>query len=129
MYGDRFGRGIRPLVARIGRRGGISSIGAGRLDAVPHRNAEAAAVESPAPPDDFDEIARLHRAGDLDRAEAGYRRLLGDSPDHADSLHLLGVLEHQRGRHEVAVGSIARAIVLDPGRADYRNNLGVALRA
>ena len=80
-------------------------------------------------PDEFEDAARLHRAGDLDGAEAGYRRALARSPDHADSLHLLGVLEHQRGRHGPAVGSIRRAIALAPGRADYRNNLGVVCRA
>lgn len=80
-------------------------------------------------PGEFEDAARLHRAGDLDGAEVGYRRALASSPDHADSLHLLGVLEHQRGRHEPALGSILRAIALAPGRADYRNNLGVVLRA
>jgi protein O-GlcNAc transferase len=75
------------------------------------------------------EAARLHQAGDLDAAEAAYRRILGHEPGHADATHLLGVLEHQRGRHDQAIGLISRAIALDPGRADYRNNLGVARRA
>jgi Flp pilus assembly protein TadD len=71
----------------------------------------------PGDAEEFALSARLHRAGDLDGAEAGYRRTLARSPDHAESLHLLGVLVHQRGRHEVALGSIARAISLAPGRA------------
>lgn len=85
-------------------------------------------MDSPAT-DEFTEAARAHRAGDLDAAEAAYRRLLDRDPRHAEATHLLGVIEHQRGRHEQAVGLIARAIALDPGRADHRNNLGVALKA
>ena len=80
-------------------------------------------------PDDFAAAVARHRAGDLDGAEAGYRRILRGEPGHADSLHLLGVVEHQRGRHEEAVESIGRAIALDPRRAPYRNNLGIALKA
>ena len=39
------------------------------------------------------------RAGRLESAETEYRRILGADPVHADALHLLGVLAHQRGEH------------------------------
>jgi protein O-GlcNAc transferase len=87
-------------------------------------------VDLPAPmADEFAEAARLHQAGDLDRAEAAYRRILAARPGHADAAHLLGVLEHQRGHHEAAAGRIGSAIARAPGRADYRSNLGTVLRA
>ncbi len=73
--------------------------------------------------------AGLHRAGDLEGAEAAYRRVLARDPRHSGALHLLGVLEHQRGRHDRAVEQIGRAITLDPSQAAYHNNLGVALKA
>lgn len=80
-------------------------------------------------PGEFDAAAAAHGSGNLDFAEAAYRRILDARPDHGDATHLLGVLEHQRGRHQIALELIKRAIGLDAGRADYRNNLGVALRA
>ncbi len=70
-----------------------------------------------------------HKAGDLDGAESAYLALLRRHPDHPGALHLLGVVEHQRGRHAEAAARIARAVELDPARASCRNNLGAALRA
>jgi predicted O-linked N-acetylglucosamine transferase (SPINDLY family) len=86
-------------------------------------------MEPTCPPPDFRAAVGLHESGDLVGAETAYRRILAIDPGHADALHLLGVVEHQRGRHEVALQLIGRAIALAPDRADYRNNLGVVLRA
>ena len=68
-------------------------------------------VDSIHPPDEFQAAVRAHESGDLDGAEAAYRRILDGRPGHADALHLLGVVEHQRGRHDEAIGLIARAIL------------------
>ena len=65
-----------------------------------------------------------HRAGRLAEAEAGYRRLLAAEPDHADALHLLGVVRHQRGADEEAVALIGRAIAANPG--DYKAHYNLA---
>jgi predicted TPR repeat methyltransferase len=70
----------------------------------------------------------LHRAGDLDSAEEAYTRLLAAHPDHADALHFLGVLQHQRGRSQEAVATITRAVALSPDYADAHNNLGNVLK-
>jgi protein O-GlcNAc transferase len=86
-------------------------------------------VETTSTSADFAEAVRLHQKGDLDRAESLYRRVLATHPDHANAIHLLGVLEHQRGRHVQAIDWISQAIVLDPSRPDYRNSLGVVFRA
>ncbi len=48
---------------------------------------------------------------------------------HADSLHLLGMIEHQRGHHEVAVEMIGQAIAVRPKEAAYHSNLGTILQA
>ena len=70
-----------------------------------------------------------HQVGRLQEAEALYRQILQIKPDHADALHLLGVIAHQVGRHEVAVEYIGRAIGLNSGVAEYHNNIGEAWRA
>jgi len=57
-----------------------------------------------------------HQAGRLAQAETLYRETLALEPDHADALHLLGVLASQIGRHDVAVELIDRAIARDRSR-------------
>ena len=69
-----------------------------------------------------------HRAGRLAEAETIYRQVLGGFPDHADALHLLGVLACQAGQPEVAIGLIGRAVAIDPDTAEYHLNLGEACR-
>jgi Flp pilus assembly protein TadD len=73
------------------------------------------------------EALRHHQAGDLNEAERLYRLVLAAAPGHADSLHLLGVMAHQRGRDDVAAGLIRKAIAIDGNIAFYHSNLGSAL--
>jgi tetratricopeptide (TPR) repeat protein/SAM-dependent methyltransferase len=70
-----------------------------------------------------------HQAGRLAEAETLYRQILQTEPNHADALHLLGVIAHQSGKHEIAVEYIARAIALNPAAAEYHNNIGEVYRA
>jgi tetratricopeptide (TPR) repeat protein len=70
-----------------------------------------------------------HRAGRLHQAEADYRRVLDTDPEHADSLHLLGIIASRLGRSDIAVALIGNAIRIQPFAADYHNNLGLALSA
>jgi protein O-GlcNAc transferase len=70
-----------------------------------------------------------HRAGRLELAEEIYRRILAAEPNHAPSLHLLGLAAHQRGRHAQAVDLIGRAVALDPRQPHFHSNLGEAQRA
>jgi tetratricopeptide (TPR) repeat protein len=79
--------------------------------------------------DDLDRGLAHHRAGHLQKAEAIYRAVLARQPAHADALHLLGVLAHQRGAHAEAVTLIDRAIQVAPRTATYHVNRGEALRA
>lgn len=64
-----------------------------------------------------------HRAGRLDDAEAAYREILATSPRHADALHLLGMLAHARGAQGQAIGLIGRAILVEPGAAEFHSNI------
>lgn len=70
-----------------------------------------------------------HQAGRLQEAEALYRQILQAQPNHADALHLLGVIAHQIGKHDIAVSYISQAIKNNPQVADFHNNLGEAWRA
>lgn len=71
----------------------------------------------------------LHRQGDLAGAQAEYGQILTLNPEHADALHLSGLIAHQIGQHDVAVSLIRRALAQQPGAPIYLNNLGGALRA
>lgn len=83
------------------------------------------------PPDDLqDHIQKgieFHQAGRLRDAEAIYRQVLEIEPNHADAIHLLGVISHQAGRYEFAARLISEAILVNPGVANYHNNLGNVL--
>jgi tetratricopeptide (TPR) repeat protein len=70
-----------------------------------------------------------HQHGQLADAERIYRRILAIDPNHADSLHLLGTLAHQAGRHDFAVELIRKAIAIDKKQSAYHSNLGTALQA
>ncbi|PGH56585.1 N-acetylglucosaminyltransferase [Azospirillum palustre] len=76
----------------------------------------------------FAEALRHHQHGALDAAEPLYRRVLQAEPLHADALHLLGVLNHQRNDNLQAVELISKAVDLAPGVADYHANLGIVLQ-
>ena len=70
----------------------------------------------------------LHRSGDLDEASACYRAVLASEPAHSGALHLLGVIEGQRGRYAEAVALIEQAIGVDANIAAHAN-LGHARQA
>ena len=72
---------------------------------------------------------RLHESGKLAEAEALYRQILRAAPDHAETLHLLGALAHQRGRGAEAVELINRAVAREGGVPVFHNSLGIAYRA
>jgi tetratricopeptide (TPR) repeat protein len=67
-----------------------------------------------------------HQAGRLQAAGQIYRRILALQPNHADAMHLLGVIAHQLGKHGIAVGYIGRAIELRGTEAVFHNNLAAA---
>lgn len=70
-----------------------------------------------------------HQAGRLQQAEVIYRQILQVTPDHADALHLAGMIAYQKGELDTAIESINKAIGIKPSVADYYNSLGVVLRA
>ena len=63
------------------------------------------------------------QAGDI------YRQILAVDPEHADALHLSGLIAYQLGNNGSAVALIAQAIRIRPAEASYHYNLGVLLQA
>jgi Tfp pilus assembly protein PilF len=70
-----------------------------------------------------------HRAGLFNQAERIYRQILAFDRNHADSLHLLGMIEYQAGNHAAAVERIRRAIAINKTQAAYHSNLGTVLQS
>jgi protein O-GlcNAc transferase len=64
-----------------------------------------------------------HRAGELREAETLYRQVLAENPNHADALHLLGLVGHAAGQHDAALELISRAIAIAPKTAVYHVSL------
>ncbi|CCE05880.1 putative O-linked N-acetylglucosamine transferase, SPINDLY family; TPR domain protein [Bradyrhizobium sp. STM 3843] len=71
----------------------------------------------------------FHRSGDLDRAQAGYKKVLRKWPNHFDALYLLGVCEHQSGNSAAAEPLLRRALQVDPHSATACYALAVTLSA
>lgn len=69
-----------------------------------------------------------HRAGRLAQAERAYRQVLEEAPEDADTLHMLGILAHQRHASDEAIALIRQAIARNPCVPAYHNNLGNALK-
>ena len=72
---------------------------------------------------------RDHRAGRLVEAERIYQQILAIDAQQSDSLHLLGMVAYQAGRHDIAVGLIRKAISINGWQAAYHSNLGTVLQA
>jgi TPR repeat/Tetratricopeptide repeat len=70
-----------------------------------------------------------HRQGQLDEAEQLYKQILQINPYHPDGLHLMGVLISQRGRDDLAISYIERALTVKPNVAAFHNNLGFSYLA
>jgi tetratricopeptide (TPR) repeat protein len=77
----------------------------------------------------FSEAVALHRQGRLDEAEKLYNRVLKAQRDNFDALHLLGVLNQQRGKAGEAHRLIAAALKLNPRSPEALSSHAMALHA
>jgi len=71
---------------------------------------------------------RHQQAGRLQAAEQVCRQVLAIQPDHADTWHLLGLVNAQTGNFPRAAECLARAVSAKPDWAEAQANLGNALR-
>jgi predicted TPR repeat methyltransferase len=65
-----------------------------------------------------------HRGGDLDAAEALYRRILEADPRHPETLNFLALLLRQQRQSEEAMELLRRAVAAAPEYASAHTNLG-----
>lgn len=72
----------------------------------------------------FNHGLAAHRAGQLDTAAALYREVLSHSKKQFAPLHLLGVIEGQRGNLAEGIRQIGKALRLEPRSAEAHLNLG-----
>ena len=77
--------------------------------------------------EDLGAAVAAHKAGRIDEAEDGYRRVLATNPRSAEAHFMLGLVHLQRNRLAEALDSLGQAVAIDPGDARYHNNLGKAL--
>lgn len=70
----------------------------------------------------------FHQSGQLREAEIRYKQILSQNPDHADAMHLLGLLAGQMGNHPISIDLISKAIHINPYNPAYYNNLGNILQ-
>lgn len=77
----------------------------------------------------FAQASACHRAGDLARAQAGYKKVLKKRPNHFDALYLLGLAEHQSHNSDAAERLLRRALLLDPQSVAARYARAVILAA
>jgi len=77
----------------------------------------------------FNAAVAHHQTGALIEAERQYRHILTLVPNHADSLHNLGLIALQRGDAAAAVELIDKAIKINGAVAEYHYNVALAWRA
>lgn len=68
-----------------------------------------------------------HHAGRLRAAAKAYREVLATTPDHADALSSLAMIESRAGRHQRAIHLLQRAVSADGRNPGHYMNLGAAL--
>jgi protein O-GlcNAc transferase len=86
-------------------------------------------MNAPTIPQILDDAERHRVAGRFNDAEALYRRILADQPDHPQALQMLGVVLFDSGRGLESLDPLRRSAALEPTRSDYLYNLGHALAA
>ena len=75
----------------------------------------------------IEQAKKLHQQGHLREASLIYEAVLKSDPENAESMHLLGLVAAQSGKHELAVNWITKALAINPQNSKFHNNLGTAL--
>jgi predicted O-linked N-acetylglucosamine transferase (SPINDLY family) len=62
-------------------------------------------------------------------AEALYRQVLAEQPNHPGTIHMIALLALELGRPDAAITLLERAVKIDPQSPDFSTDLAKALRA
>jgi predicted O-linked N-acetylglucosamine transferase (SPINDLY family) len=76
----------------------------------------------------FRHALQEYQAGRLPSAEQACRAIMAQRPEHAENLHLLGLITTQLGNPELGATLIRRAIALVPGQWVFHHDLALACR-
>jgi predicted TPR repeat methyltransferase len=79
-------------------------------------------------PEEINKAVQFHIKGQLDEAEALYKKVLIIQPNNPDALNLLGVVCFQIGDLKSSEELINKAIEEKPSNPNFHNNLGNTLR-
>jgi len=77
----------------------------------------------------IENAVQYHQGGQLRQAEQLYRLVLQNDPNNPVALHSLGVIAHQREKHDKAVELIGKAIANNPQIPQFHNTLGLVFEA
>ena len=75
--------------------------------------------------EDFQKGLNFHQNGNLDQAEIKYKNVLSVNSNHFDSLHLLGVINSQKGDYGSAASLIKKAINFNQSNPMAYYNLAI----
>jgi len=78
---------------------------------------------------ELEKAIQFHQAGQLQKAEEMYIKIISLVPDHGDACHLLGFLSLQQGNNELAASLIKKAINIDSNSPLFYNSLGLVCSA
>jgi protein O-GlcNAc transferase len=99
-----------------------------KKDFMPRPPIDFAPAKRPMAAEAFNQAAALYQRGDLPGARRMLRPLLRKQPDHFDGLHLMGLIEAQRGHHKDAEILLRQAVRINPQSAEAQSNRGNVLR-
>ncbi len=68
-----------------------------------------------------------YKRGDLGEAERFCRGILDAAPDHFDTIHLIAIIQSQRGLHLQALANYDKALSIRPDHAKALHNRGLSL--
>src|SRR5262249_6304320 len=104
-----------PQRLRTGQRWHLPAVGSHRLHAM-------------SAPEDLTRAHALYRDKRFAEADAACRQLLQAGPRTASAVHLLALVRKEMGDFAEGESLMRESIALDPGRVEYRANLGNLLR-
>ena len=76
----------------------------------------------------LEEARALQKEGRFDAARTICEEIIREQGEHADTLHLMGLIAYQTGSAEQAAELIGRATVLDPSNALFHYHCGLAFQ-
>jgi tetratricopeptide (TPR) repeat protein len=77
----------------------------------------------------FQQADQQFRAGNVTQADLYCTQILRDDPNHAEAIHLRGLILQRHGKHAQAAELFQKAIAINPDAVGFHNNLGVALQS